>query len=204
MYILSYERRVLIMHSDGDLPKHFIEAQSINLTPLKAEGFILDIGGGGEGIIGQLMGERVIAIDLYKEELDEAPKGPLKVVMDARELNFLDETFNIVTAFFALMYIHNRDHKRVFEEVYRVLKPGGQFLVWDVVIPEQPENGKDIFVVPVEIELKNKLIKTAYGTSWKGKEQNYEYFEQIAAETGFEILDKDEYDDVYFIRLGKK
>jgi ubiquinone/menaquinone biosynthesis C-methylase UbiE len=192
------------MHSDADLPKHFIEAQSINLTPLDSEGYILDIGGGGEGVIGQLMGEMVIAIDLYREELDEAPEGPLKVVMDARELNFLDETFNIVTAFFSLMYIHNRDHKCVFEEVYRVLKPRGEFLVWDVVIPGQPEDGKDIFVIPVEIELKNKLIKTAYGTSWKGKQQDYEYFAKMAMDTGFEILDKDEYDDVCFIRLGKK
>lgn len=192
------------MHHDGDLPKHFIEAQSISLTPLKTEGYILDIGGGGEGIIGQLMGERVIAIDLYKEELDEAPEGPLKVVMDARDLNFLDETFNMVTAFFTLMYIHNRDHKWVFQEVYRVLKPGGEFLVWDVVVPPQPEDAKDIFVVPVEIELKDKLIKTAYGTSWKGKEQDYAYFEKIALDAGFDVLEKDEYDEVYFIRLGKK
>jgi ubiquinone/menaquinone biosynthesis C-methylase UbiE len=192
------------MHHDGDLPRHFIESQSISLTPLETEGYILDIGGGGEGIIGQLMGERVIAIDSYKEELDEAPEGPLKVVMDARELNFLDVTFDMVTAFFALMYIRNRDHKKVFQEVYRVLKPGGQFLVWDVVIPPQPEDGKDIFVVPLEIELKDKLIKTAYGTSWKGKEQNFAYFEKLAGEVGFDIIEKDEYDEVYFIRLSKK
>lgn len=192
------------MHHSEDLPKHFIEAQSINLTPLKADGFILDIGGGGEGVIGQLMGDRVIAIDLYEEELDEAPEGALKVVMDARQLNFLDETFNMATAFFSLMYIHNKDHKQVFQEAHRVLKPSGEFLVWDVVIPQKPEDGKDIFVVPVEIELRNKMIKTAYGTSWKDKEQNFAYFEKLAVETGFEVLEKDEYDEVYFIRLGKK
>jgi len=192
------------MHHSEDLPRHFIEAQSISLTPLVTEGYILDIGGGGEGIIGRLMGDRVIAIDLYQEELDEAPEGPLKVVMDARQLSFLDETFNTATAFFSLMYIHNRDHKRVFQEVFRVLKHGGEFLVWDVVIPKQPENGKDIFVVPIEVEVNNKLIKTAYGTSWQDKEQNYAYFAKIAEETGFNILDKDEYDEVYFMRLGKK
>ena len=36
-------------------------------------GSILDIGGGGEGIIGRLYGSRVTAIDNREEELDEAP-----------------------------------------------------------------------------------------------------------------------------------
>ena len=37
------------------------------------QGKILDIGGGGEGIIGRLYGPQVIAIDYRQDELDEAP-----------------------------------------------------------------------------------------------------------------------------------
>lgn len=39
----------------------------------KLNGSILDIGGGGEGVIGQLYGQQVVAIDKLQEELDEAP-----------------------------------------------------------------------------------------------------------------------------------
>lgn len=37
---------------------------------------ILDIGGGGEGIIGMRYSNRVISIDTRKDELEEAPTGP--------------------------------------------------------------------------------------------------------------------------------
>jgi len=47
------------------------------------------------------MGEKVIAIDFKKEELLETADGPLKIIMDARELKFLDESFQTVTAFFS-------------------------------------------------------------------------------------------------------
>lgn len=37
------------------------------------KGSILDVGGGGEAVIGQVYGDRVTAIDNRQEELDEAP-----------------------------------------------------------------------------------------------------------------------------------
>lgn len=46
-------------------------------------GSILDVGGGGEGVIGRLYGQSVTAIDNCREELDEAPCGCRKLVMDA-------------------------------------------------------------------------------------------------------------------------
>jgi hypothetical protein len=57
------------------------------LPDFPAQGLILDIGGGGEGVIGQLKGKQVVAIDLSRQELDEAPGEPLlKIVMDAYPL----------------------------------------------------------------------------------------------------------------------
>ncbi len=55
-------------------------------------GEILDIGGGGEGIIGRVYGQQVTAIDNIQEELDEAPSSCKKMLMDASELEFSDET----------------------------------------------------------------------------------------------------------------
>ena len=95
----------------------FIETQNIDLTDVDLKGRILDIGGGGEGIIGQLKGERVVAIDRRESELKEAPGDYLKIIMDAKELKFLDETFETATAFFTLMYIPLENHQIVFQEI---------------------------------------------------------------------------------------
>ena len=131
---------------DGEIPEErilFFDVQEVPLHDFEASGYILDIGGGGEGIIGRLKGEQVIAIDPSIRELEEAPSGPLKVVMDARDLQFLDSTFLTATAFFTLMYIKAADHERVLSEVLRALKPGGRFLIWEVVLPPRPEEGKE-------------------------------------------------------------
>ncbi|MDH5201498.1 MAG: hypothetical protein OEW93_11465, partial [Candidatus Bathyarchaeota archaeon] len=58
----------------------------LEMAPLKAEGFILDIGGGGEGIIGKLNGRQVVSIDLSAGELEETDNESLKIVMDATDL----------------------------------------------------------------------------------------------------------------------
>src|SRR5690348_1504129 len=90
----------------ADPPKmHVFERQDFAVSDFRASGYILDIGGGGEGIIGQMKPSQVIAIDLVKRELEEAPPGPLKIVMDATDLKFLDRSFDTVTAFFSLMYM---------------------------------------------------------------------------------------------------
>ena len=85
----------------------FLEKQEVTVENFDALGHILDIGGGVEGIIGVLKGSQVVAIDPSSRELKEAAPGPLKIVMDARELKFLDDTFNTATAFYTLMYIHS-------------------------------------------------------------------------------------------------
>ena len=81
----------------------FFEQQEVVVEDFAASGFILDIGGGGEGVIGQLKGERVVAIDPNKRELEEAAPGPMKIIMDAKDLQFLDGTFSVATSFFTMM-----------------------------------------------------------------------------------------------------
>ena len=65
-------------------------------------GSILDIGGGGEGIIGRLYKSAVTAIDNVQEELDEAPDCCKKLLMDAAALDFDSESFDNVTFFIRL------------------------------------------------------------------------------------------------------
>jgi ubiquinone/menaquinone biosynthesis C-methylase UbiE len=73
------------------------KTQLIELTPIRTAGFILDIGGGGEGVIGKLNGKQVIAIDKNKEELEEAHNKALKIIMDAADLKFLPNSFDVCT-----------------------------------------------------------------------------------------------------------
>ncbi|NNC90910.1 MAG: hypothetical protein HKN80_00320, partial [Acidimicrobiia bacterium] len=59
----------------------YFEQQEVEVSDFKAAGYILDLGGGGEGIIGRLKPDRVVAIDPNERELKGAAAGPLKVVM---------------------------------------------------------------------------------------------------------------------------
>ncbi|MFW6247231.1 MAG: class I SAM-dependent methyltransferase [bacterium] len=180
-----------------------LKTQNVNLNNLTVKGKILDIGGGGEGIIGQVLGDKVVAIDKLKEELEEAPEGPLKVVMDAKELKFLAKSFNSVTSFFTLMYIEKKYHKQVFKEIYRVLKPDGCFKLWDTKIPKYKGGEKDIYLVPLEINMGSKIITTTYGVLWPGREQNIKNFIKLGKNIGFEVENYKEKDDTFFINFKK-
>jgi ubiquinone/menaquinone biosynthesis C-methylase UbiE len=81
-------------------------------------------------------GNQVVAIDTSEKELMETHNDALKVVIDEADLRFLPKSFDVCTAFFSLMYIPESMHQEVFEEVFRVLKGNGRFLIWDVRIPE--------------------------------------------------------------------
>ncbi len=179
-----------------------IDEQEIDLSQYELPGLVLDIGGGGEGIIGEIKEEQLVVIDRSKEELEEAPSGGLKIIMDALEMKFLSCSFDITTSFFTMMYILNEDHKKAMEEIFRVLKEGGYFFLWDIKMPARGEEQRDIFVVPVQAQVKEKTIRTKYGVLWVG-EQSLEYFSQLAQEVGFEILESRETGEVIFLKMKK-
>ena len=193
-------------HHAAPLEERFFlfEQQEVTVHDFETSGIILDIGGGGEGIIGILKGEKVIAIDLWKRELEEAAEGPLKIIMDARDLQFLDGTFHTVTAFFTLMYLKSKaDHGKVFSEVFRVLKPGGKFLIWDVSVPERPEGEERDFVVLVRVTVKQQLVDTGYGQSWPEEEHDLAFYADLAEKTGFEMMERREKGQTFFLQLQK-
>ena len=68
--------------------------------------------------------------------------------MDAADLKFVDESFETVTSFCTLMYIDEKLHKKTFEEIHRVLKPGGRFYVWDIAVPRKTEGSKEKVLFP--------------------------------------------------------
>jgi len=174
-----------------------------DLSKTYLNGRILDIGGGGEGVVGQLKGAQVVAIDLRASELEEAGEGEyLKIIMDAKELKFLDEYFDTVTAFFSLMYVPVSDHEKVFQEIYRVLKKGGEFVIWDLRIPKKSDKTKNFYGITLSIDIGSKEISTGYAIRWD-KEQSNDLFVNLGQEIGFTIKEHQEDEHIFYIRFEK-
>ncbi len=177
------------------------QPQTIELSPIETEGFILDIGGGGEGIIGKLNGNQVIVIDKNENELLETQNDALKIVMDATDLKFLPKSFDVCTAFFSLLYIPTNNHLKVYEEAHRVLKDHGRLLLWDVKIPENPGDYK-AFIVRLNVKLPTGEVEAGYGVKWQP--QNIEYFKEVAQKTNFKIRNEWQKGEIFYLELSKE
>ncbi|MGN0971517.1 MAG: class I SAM-dependent methyltransferase [Aristaeellaceae bacterium] len=123
-------------------------------------GSILDLGGGGEGVIGRIYGSQVTAIDVSREELDEAPGECRRLVMDATAMTFPDASFDHVTSFYTLMYMTEEQQRLTLRESARVLRPGGTLQIWDAAFPAPyPEP----FLAEMDIDAAGTPIHTTYG-----------------------------------------
>lgn len=147
------------------------------------KGTILDIGGGGEGIIGRIYQLQVTAIDNRQEELDEAPEGFTKLLMDACDLKFEDSIFDNVSLFYTLMYIDKNKHNKVIKEAYRVLKKGGELYIWDTII-----NEANPFLVELNIDIGDSIVNTTYGVYKDNAFQDKDYYKSICEELGFYLI----------------
>jgi len=180
--------------------------QIVDLSNIELRGRIIDIGGGGEGVIGQIEGEKVVAVDNRKSELEEAIDNgdtrSLKIVMDARELKFLEKTFDTATAFFSMMYMMPSDHGKVLQEIHRVLKTNGDFFLWDLTIPKRFDEKKDIFGIALKVKIKDRVISTGYGIRWN-REQDIEYFRNKIENSGFRILESKSEKEIFHLRCKK-
>jgi ubiquinone/menaquinone biosynthesis C-methylase UbiE len=106
---------------------------------------ILDVGA-GTGRLALLLCERgalLTALDVSEEMLKILQKksgnrSNIKcVVGDAENMELPDESFDIVVA--AFLIVHLKNPLFFFKEAYRVLKPGGLFVVTNINQKEPPE-----------------------------------------------------------------
>lgn len=178
-------------HQPSEAELYLADRREIRLGDrVSVSGWILDLGGGGEGVIGQLYGDRVVAIDRRKEELEEAAGGPLKVIADAGRLPFLDDTFAAATAFFFWFYVPTAEQPALFAEAARVLRPGGRLHIWDADIPPREERTQRIYAVPLVVHLPDRTIETGYGTRWKGRTQTVDSLVRAGEGAGFVIEER--------------
>jgi ubiquinone/menaquinone biosynthesis C-methylase UbiE len=187
------------------LRKYYVfDSVSLEVKDFESDGQILDIGGGGEGVIGRLKGGQVVAIDLRQDELDEASDGPQKMVMDARALDFPDGKFATATAFFSMMYMKTReDHQKVFAEAFRVLKPGGCLYLWDVDLSERRGRKKEAYLVRLRYQVGDFSRGTGYGARWPAEVRDEAYYVELAKEAGFQLRESGRTDHIIHLVFAK-
>ncbi|WP_173917858.1 class I SAM-dependent methyltransferase [Halobacillus sp. Marseille-Q1614] len=121
--------------------KNDLQAITDWLNP-QASWTVLDIATGGGHVAKQLSPDvkAVIAADLTKDMLSHTAKylqrlsNVYYVIADAEQLPFIEESFDAVTCRIAPHHFPNPD--RFIQEVHRVLKPGGSFIMVDNIAPE--------------------------------------------------------------------
>jgi len=147
-------------------------------------GRVIDIGGGGEGVIAQAGGARVVAVDRLISEIHEARGNALGapwIVADATALPFSSRCFDNATAFFSCMYMPSDVQEKVFRETRRVLKTGGEFWIWDAhIVPR----GR-VFVIRLRVDCPDMdTVNTAYGV--RAKDQSAASISNLLKQVGFE------------------
>ena len=94
---------------------------------------VLDLGSGTGAAFDQLLNYETTAIDPDKKML-ELNTFENKVLGSAENLPFEDNTFDNV--FCSFVWRNVSDTSEALEEVYRVLKPGGKFILLDMTRPK--------------------------------------------------------------------
>ena len=92
---------------------------------------LLDLGcGGAGGALQYLPDERAVGLDFSTEQLRLARQrtGAALVTGEMTSLPFAADSFDAVTAFYSVIHLPIAEHGDCYEEVARVLQPGGEFL----------------------------------------------------------------------------
>ena len=178
----------------------FTKAQNIFIDTIP-NGSVIDIGGGGEGIIAQIGKENITVIEKRQDEIDEArSKSPTSkwILADATSLKYNNGSFDNATAFFSGMYMSIETFEEVCKEVHRVLKNNGQFWIWDAKISEN----KELFIIRLTITLPNgKKVRTAYGSGIKSR--GLSEIEQKLKDANFQVEVIDDQKKWFFLKAIK-
>jgi len=114
---------------EGDPWERFLEQLADHLEPGAR---VLDLGCGNGQKTARLAGRfDVTGVDLSEEQLrlarTEVP-GATFVQADFAELDFPTKSFDAVTAFYSISHVPREEHRSLFAEIARWLRPGGLFL----------------------------------------------------------------------------
>jgi ubiquinone/menaquinone biosynthesis C-methylase UbiE len=143
---------------------------------------VLDIGCGTGRVIQMLRekGAKVVALDISEEMITATSRKFPDiecVVGDSEELPFQDESFDIVLGLFWI--VHLADLRPSFDEVYRVLKKGGRFILSNINQKKAPKlttkSGENI-VIESHYHMPTKVVEAL----------EYAYFDVVRDEYIYE------------------
>ncbi len=178
-------------------------SQEIQLQHIERKGLILDIGGGGEGLVSRIEGSRVFAIDIQMDEIREARihNPPSNwFVADGTTLPFRERVFDVATLWFSLGYMNEWSIKRsVLQEVHRVLKDDGLLLLKAMKIDCKEE--KIVFRVDYSLP-DGTLSRTGYGVRGN-QNQTLDTVGALLQEIGFSLSESQDYNHWFKIYCSK-
>lgn len=192
------------MSVDTSLNRVFtLPDQKLTMPDWPAEGYVLNIGGDGAGVIYELKGPSVVAISADRRQLEDGAPGPLKIIMDPSQLQFLDASFGVVTAFFSLLDVPDAQFEFMMREAYRVLVPGGLFRIWDAIVPLPPA-GKDLVAFHLDVHMPSgRTIEIAYGSRAPRHDHDLTFYETQFRHSGFRTIEQTSHGNVFSVVLQK-
>lgn len=178
--------------------------QHIKLEDLTHRELILDIGGGGEGLVSRIAGNRVCAVDYRMSEIREAQihNPPAHwFVADGRYLPFKSNAFDCVTLWFSLEYMIRRlIKKQVLESAFQSLKQEGliSILASRIDCKEEQFVFQAIFTLPDGTE-----SKVGYGVRGN-QNQTSSSIRTIMEEIGFVDIQIEDHEWWFKMRASKR
>jgi ubiquinone/menaquinone biosynthesis C-methylase UbiE len=176
---------------------------NITLEDLPDSGPILDIGGGGEGLVSRIGGSNVCVVDYRISEIREAQihGAPANwIVADGCCLPFKDDIFNLVTLWFSLGYMSKWDTKReVVSESLRTLRKECRISILDSRIDCKEERFlfNALFTLPDGV-----VSKTGYRVRGNQK-QTLNNIRQLLENLGFNDTRVENYDSWFKVEAFK-
>lgn len=110
-------------------------------------------------------GAHFTGVDISEEMLRIAKKHHPDVDIvhaDMTDLPLKDDTFDIVIAAFVIVHIKDKDLTKVFDEVARVLKPGGTFILTNINQRKAPKltlNTREKLIIKSYYHIPKHVIK---------------------------------------------
>ncbi|NHJ46369.1 MAG: methyltransferase domain-containing protein [Asgard group archaeon] len=162
--------------AEGYLDKRNESLEEMNFMPefcslIPKESLVLDLGCGAGIPFTSYLSERfdVIGIDISDKQIELAKKNVPKATFirkDMTELDFDDNYFGGILAYFSIIHIPREEHQSLFVNLYRILQPNGVAL-FTLHSTDDPEYinedffGSKMYWSGFDTETNLKLLKEA-------------------------------------------